>query len=121
MSENNSLGEKAEKLAIIYLKQKGHRIRHTNWRYKHKELDIISEDRNELVFSEVKCRTGDMTEPFDAVTKTKQRFIIDAANAYIEKYDIDKEVRFDIISIVAKGKTYKIEHIDDAFYPEVNR
>ena len=33
----------------------------------------------------------------------KQRFLIQAANAYINKYDIDLEVRFDIITVIFFG------------------
>jgi putative endonuclease len=53
------------------------------------------------------------------VNRKKQKFIIDATNSYIEKFDIDMEVRFDIISVIFKDGKHKIEHIEDAFYPLV--
>jgi putative endonuclease len=44
--------------------------------------------------------------------------MIFSADAYIQKYDITKESRFDIITVIAKGQTFEIEqHIEDAFYP----
>ena len=43
--------------------------------------------------------------------------IINAANEYIIKNDIEREARFDIISIIITNKTEEIKHIEDAFYP----
>ena len=63
---------------------------------------------------EVKSRSGTYFEqPFQAVNKKKQRFIIEAANAYIDKYEIDFETRFDIISIVVTNKGFETEHIKE--------
>ena len=122
MAKYHELGSKGEELAVKYLKKKGYVILNTNWRYKHKEIDIITKDGDMLVIVEVKSRSSESIEfesPYDAVTKKKQRFIIEATNAYMQKKDIVLEVRFDIISIISIGKTYKIEHIEDAFYPIV--
>ncbi|MBN2520457.1 MAG: YraN family protein, partial [Bacteroidales bacterium] len=75
---------------------------------------------NIIVFVEVKTRNTNYFEnPKEAVTRKKQRFIIEAANAYIEKYNIDLEARFDIVSIILQGAKYEIEHIEDAFYPMI--
>ncbi|MDH3382339.1 MAG: YraN family protein [Flavobacteriaceae bacterium] len=113
---NQVLGQQGEQLASEHLKKKGYTIKHTNWRYKHKEIDIIAETDEYLVFVEVKSRSTDFYQnPQDAVTKTKQRFIIDAAEAYIIENDIEKESRFDIIAITKQGNKYKIEHIPDAY------
>jgi putative endonuclease len=43
--------------------------------------------------------------------------MIYAAESYIRKYNIEKESRFDIVSIITSGKTTEVEHIEDAFYP----
>ena len=135
MAKYHELGSKGEELAVKYLKKKGYVILNTNWRYKHKEIDIIArlprlpihsggqaKNDDTLVIVEVKSRSSESIEfesPYDAVTKKKQRFIIEATNAYMKKKDIVLDVRFDIISIISIGKTYKIEHIEDAFYPIV--
>ena len=113
---NQNLGKKGEELAKNYLLDKGYRILHLNWRFKHKEIDIIAEIEDFLVFVEVKSRSTDYYEnPQDAVNNKKQRFIIDAAEAYIIENDIEKESRFDIIAIIKTGNNYKIEHIPDAY------
>ena len=118
MSESHSLGQKGEEIAAGYLKNKGFRIRHQNWVSGKKELDIVAENNDNLVFVEVKTRTYDMNlQPRDLVTREKQKLMILAAEAYIRKYDINKESRFDVITLISKGKDFEVEHIENAFYP----
>lgn len=119
MNKNLELGNKGEAFALHLLMSKGFKILERNWRFRKDEVDIIATDDQFLVIVEVKTRsTSYFGEPYTAVTKKKQGFLIRAANAYIEKQDIDLECRFDIISIVfAKDKPY-VDHIEDAFYPE---
>jgi putative endonuclease len=118
MSESHSLGQKGEEIAAGYLKNKGFRIRHQNWVAGKKELDIVAENSDNLVFVEVKTLTYDMNlQPRDLVTREKQKLMILAAEAYIRKYDINKESRFDVITVISKGKEFEIDHIENAFYP----
>jgi len=101
-----------------YLKKNGYLIRATNWRYGKKEIDIVAEKESTLVIIEVKTRKGRFFgEPEEFVSKTKQKNLVDAANAYIDKNNISLETRFDIISIILNGKTTQLNHLDDAFYP----
>ncbi len=118
MTDKHSLGKTGEKLAIKYLTDNGYRIVEKNWVTGRKEIDIIAEDEENIIFIEVKTRTsGYQLHPRDAVSVPKQRNIIFAAQTYIERNDIDKEARFDIISIVVDGPRHEFEHIKDAFYP----
>ena len=118
MAAHNDFGKLGEELAVNYLTGKGYEILERNWRNRHKEIDIIAKDGNELVIVEVKARQSDeYGEPDIAVTKKKQRMLIDAANAYILARGLDVETRFDIVSIVFKGGEPVIEHIEDAFLP----
>ncbi len=120
MATHNELGVLGEEIAVDYLLQKKYKILDRNWRWKRKELDIIAIDKEFLVFIEVKTRKfGSLENPKDAVTKKKQKFIIEGANAYIELKNLENEVRLDIISVIIKGKNQIIEHIEDAFYPIV--
>ncbi len=120
MSKHNKIGIEGEKAAVKYLRKKKYEILETNWRYRKYEIDIIADINNTLVIVEVKSRSGTYFEqPFQAVHKKKQRFIIEAANAYIEKNKIENETRFDIISIVKTNKGFDIEQIENAFYPLV--
>jgi len=120
MAKHNLLGNKGENAAAEFLAAKGYAIKARNWRFGKLEIDIIAECDNMIIFVEVKSRSSTHFElPFEAVTKKKQKSIIKTANEYIEKYEIDLEARFDIISIVEQNNKLEIEHIEDAFYPLV--
>lgn len=118
MAKHNLLGKKGEEIAIRYLKGAGYKILALTWRFGKQEIDIVSEIDNTLIIVEVKTRTDDyFGSPESFVTKGKQKHLIKAANAYIEKHDIQVETRFDVIAILLKGEKYELEHFKDAFYP----
>lgn len=118
MALHNELGKLGEELAVKYLIEKGYKILERNWRNRHKEIDIVAMDGDELVIVEVKTRRNDdFGEPFLAVTRPKQRLLISAANSYIYRNGLDVSTRFDIISIVFKDDEPVIDHIEDAFLP----
>lgn len=118
MSEHLELGNTGEKIVKDYLQNNNYEILETNWRHRHKEIDIIALENNTLIIIEVKSRSQNyLTPPQAAVNRQKQKFLLEATNAYIEKYNIDKEVRFDIVCVVFNLENYKLEHIKDAFYP----
>lgn len=116
--KKDEIGKIGEKIAVEFLKNKKIKILTTNWYCNHKEIDIIAEDENYLIIVEVKTRSINYAEtPLNAISKKKQKFLVEAAQEYIEKYNIDKETRFDVITIILDGQKYELEHIDDAFYP----
>ncbi|HCC69758.1 MAG TPA: endonuclease [Bacteroidales bacterium] len=118
MAQSHSLGKTGERLAIKYLKDNGLNILEKNWVAGRKEIDIIAEDDEFIIFVEVKTRMADFQlHPRDAVSVPKQRNIIYAAQTYIQRNDIDKEARFDIVTIVVDGPRHELDHIKDAFYP----
>lgn len=118
MSKHNEIGTNGELLALNFLKNKGYIILHTNWRSGKKEIDIIAESRDSIVFIEVKTRTNfDFGFPEEAVTQAKKNLLKLAAEDYFEQYKCTKSIRFDIISILQQGiNTQEIIHIEDAFY-----
>jgi len=121
MAEHNELGASGEKAAENYLKEKGYQILATNWRFGSDEIDIVAKHNGFLIIVEVKTRsTNAFGEPEIAVTKQKQKFLIRAAQNYIQQKNIDEECRFDIVSIVSKNGKNSIHHIEDAFYPPLN-
>ena len=120
MAKHNTLGHKGEELAVEFLKQLGYAIIETNWQEKKFEIDVIAKDKNELVFVEVKTRsTNYFGNPEESVTLSKQKHLIEGANYYLETNEIDLDCRFDVVAIVKNNNEQKIEHIKDAFYPEV--
>ncbi len=118
MSESHDLGKKGEDLAAEHLKKSGFKILFRNWTWGKHEVDIIAENKDYIVFAEVKTRMEDyQMHPVTAVTKDKQKSIIMAAEGYIRKFNIDKESRFDVITIIKKNEIFEIDHIETAFYP----
>lgn len=119
MAEHNILGKKGEELAAQFLENLGYQIIAVNWHEKKFEIDIIAQDQNQLVFVEVKTRATDyFGSPVEAVTPAKQKHLLEGANYYIEKHDIDLDCRFDVVSIIKNNIEQKVELIKDAFYPE---
>ena len=118
MADHINTGKLGEKLAVNYLISKTYKILETNWRFGHKEIDIIAQNDNEIVFIEVKTRKSSYYEkPHEAVGLKKQEFLIEAAEAFLEEKEMDVEIRFDIISILLDKKEPQIEHIENAFTP----
>ncbi len=118
MAEHNELGKEGEELAKKHLLEKGYKIEASNWRFGKDEIDIIAKDDEYLVFVEVKTRkTNYFGNPETFVTKTKQKFMIRAAQVYITQREIDYEARFDIIAVLYGQNKVHIHHIEDAFYP----
>lgn len=114
MADHNLLGHKGERMAMEYLLKEGYEILETNWRFQKKEIDIIARKENLFVIIEVKTRSNTyFSTPEESVTLSKQRFLIEAANEYMQQLDFEAEVRFDIISIVNKT----LNHIQEAFIP----
>ena len=121
MAEHNDFGNLGEKLAREYLEKKGYKIRHTNWRFLKDELDIVAEDGDELVVVEVKSRNTDaFGDAQESVTPRKIRNIVNAAQGYIEQFDLMMETRFDVVTVTMIKGEYRIEHIENAFLPPVN-
>ena len=116
MNEEN-IGIKGEELVVKFLKNDSYSILEQNWRFKHKEVDIIALKNNVLCIVEVKTRSTNYTSPKDAVTKAKQRNLIIAANAYIEQKELDFEVRFDVAEVFLENNNYRINYIEDAYIP----
>ena len=121
MATHNDIGALGEQIALEYLLERKYQILETNWVCGHKEVDIIAKDGDTIVFVEVKTRHSTcLVEPEATVDVYKQRHLIWAANSFVNRYQYDNDVRFDIIAIVIdKNNEKKIEHIEDAFYPSV--
>lgn len=118
MAKHNELGIEGERIAVEYLRQVGYQLLETNWRFQKKEIDIIAKKGKQVIMVEVKSRsTGKFGKPEEAVTEAKQKFLIEAADAYMQTFEEDTTVRFDIIAIVLNENQAEIKHIEEAFRP----
>ncbi|HCN49872.1 MAG TPA: endonuclease [Chryseobacterium sp.] len=117
MADHNDFGKIAEGLAADYLQKNGYKILVRNFRFQKAEIDIIAEKNNQIIVVEVKARSTDaFMLPQEAVTRTKIKLIVSAVNHYLEEFNRDNEVRFDIITVLPDEKRkLVIDHIPDAF------
>lgn len=121
MARHNELGKWGENVAKEFLVRKGYAIVESNWRMHNYEIDIIAMKDNRIIFVEVKTRANSGDDPFDAVDKRKMQHLVSSANVYMEERSIaiNLEPQFDIIGIVGNHDNYELEHIDDAFLPQL--
>ena len=118
------IGIIGETEAAKMVEQKGFRILERNWRMGHLEVDLIAENKKEIIFVEVKARTcilnGKMPE--ENVDEIKMRRITAAANAYIKYHKLEKQPRFDVVGILVDRNTNEITYrcyIENAFQPKI--
>jgi putative endonuclease len=118
MASHNDLGKWGEERAVEFLRRAGYEILETNWRFSKAEVDIIAQDGEVLVFVEVKTRSDDFFgRPEVFVSAKKETFLAKAASHYMDKIGHHNEIRFDVISLIKKGKSVEIQHFTDAFFP----
>ena len=96
------LGKKGEKAVEKYLKKAGMKILYRNFQTPFGEADLIAEDKDEVIFIEVKTRT---TENFgsgaEAVGKTKQQRYYKIAQYYGLQKGKEVNARFDVAEVSA--------------------
>jgi putative endonuclease len=117
MGKHNETGTRGERIAEEYLATKGFTILHRNWRSSRKEIDLIARDGEELVFVEIKTRSGlAYGFPEEAVTPAKQAHIRAGADAFLEQHPHYTTARFDVVSIMLRdGAIEDLLHLRDAF------
>lgn len=112
------LGAMGEQKAARYLREKGYEIFSSNFSVNAGELDIVAFKDNILCFIEVKTRRqGGMFSPAEAVDFNKTQNLKSAAAAYMNKYKLKYDFRFDIIEVLVDEalKVTNINHIENAF------
>jgi putative endonuclease len=118
-TEKQVLGKFGEDIAADYLEKNGYRITERNLHIAKNELDIIAEDKDCIVFVEVKTRTclypewGGYGVPSRAVDHKKRGNIVKAAKDYLFSYYGGKQPRIDVIEV------YVFQRAGESFSPTV--
>lgn len=116
---NNRSGPFGETCAAEYLREHGFRILERNYRSRFGEIDIIAENDQYIVFTEVKTRQiSSLAGPEEAVTPGKQKKIAKTALLYLQKHPTRLQPRFDVIGIVTSGDgptVQSLRHVENAF------
>ena len=117
MAQHNKLGKKGEELAVGFLLKNGYKILERNYIFQKAEVDIIARKEDTLAVVEVKTRsTNYFGNPEDFLKPEQIKNLVKAVNEYVTVYDLEVEVRFDIISIIKEKQGFNIEHLENAFY-----
>lgn len=116
MAQHNEVGLWGEQTAALHLIHQDYQILERNWRCRHLEIDIIAEYLGEIVFVEVKTRSGgDFREARAAVDFYKRKHIMDAAQVYLHQNRLDNIWRYDVITIIGNAAHYRLRHEQRAF------
>ena len=121
LSEKEKPGLWGEIYAARFMRENGYEIITANYRCRLGEIDLIAEDRDFLVFVEVKLRkSADFAEAREFVDRKKQERLKQTALLYLAQHEsAAKQPRFDVIEIYApQGTATKrpaIYHLEDAF------
>lgn len=109
---NISVGKHGEEIALNYLNKIGYKILDTNKRFSRIcEIDIIAQEKDTLVFIEVKTRSSNSTGlPLEAITKSKYQHIKQGLFTYLQENPQYKKYRIDAISIILNPKI-EIKHL----------
>ncbi len=116
IAEHTRTGLWGEEVAADYLRDKGYDILERDWHSGHRDIDIIAQHNDTIVFVEVKTRrNADFITPEQAVDYRKRQNLRHAINHYINFRKIDNPVRFDIITVIGThgSPTPVVNHIED--------
>ena len=105
---NHLLGQLGEQLIACQMIRNGCEIIEINYNVpKVGEIDIISRDKNALVFTDVKTQTAghDWGEPRSQIDIKKSDRILNAVQHYMGSNELDGDFRFDIGEVIlGRGK-----------------
>ncbi|HJX69941.1 MAG TPA: YraN family protein [Dehalococcoidia bacterium] len=117
-ASRKQIGTLGEKLALEHLRKRGYHIVETNFRCREGEIDIIAQDKDYLVFVEVRTRRGSsFGTPEESVTAAKKEKLTSLAFAYLQTHRHSPPLwRFDVVAVELdqEGQTSRIELIQNA-------
>jgi putative endonuclease len=110
---NTKTGVRGEHFACRFLESKGMRIITRNWRYGKGEIDIIAQDKDTLVFIEVKYRKSlAFGLPEEAMTRAKQIMLRQTIAGYLLQHKVPR-FRVDVVAIVDMQGKASLRHLKD--------
>jgi len=99
---SKKIGQEGENVAAEHLKSKGYEILERNFRCPLGEIDIVAKDKDDIVFVEVKTKSGNLLgTPEEMVNKRKQKKLIKLGQFYLQEKELnDCPWRIDVVAII---------------------
>lgn len=115
--ENLKLGRIGEKEAEHFLVSQGYRIIARNYRTRFGEIDLIASEGRTVCFIEVKTRKNlNYGLPCESISLEKIKKFSKVALIFLqERKFLERNARFDVVSVLVKKGTLDFELIRDAF------
>lgn len=116
--KQHQIGQDAERNACRFLENKGLRLLVKNYRCFQGEIDLIMQDREDIVFVEVRSRSNSRYgSALESITPKKMAKLIKASTHYLQAkkclYKVNS--RFDVIAISPTPHGMQMEWIKNAF------
>ncbi|MGE5242316.1 MAG: YraN family protein [Bacteroidota bacterium] len=118
LPDNLSRGREAEDRACVHLQRQGLTLATRNYRSPHGEIDLVMQERDTLVFVEVRYRRrADFGTPAETVDARKQARLRATAEHYLQHTPraSKKACRFDIVAITGDGADGEFRWLQDVF------
>jgi putative endonuclease len=114
--KSSQQGQVAENEACSFLQKQGLTLIEKNYRCRTGEIDLIMQDKEALVFVEVRYRANnDYGSALDSVDQHKIQKLISAATHYVSKHQSDLPMRFDVVGFDASLKPNWVTNAFPAF------
>ena len=112
MARKDDLGRRGKQLAVAHLEGLGLVVVDRNWRCALGEIDVVVRDGAEIVFVEVKTRSGlGFGHPFEAITPRKLARLRRLAGAWLAAHPgAGGGARLDAIAVIITDAVV-IEHL----------
>lgn len=114
MAAKDALGRQGESIAREHLLSRGIVVLECNWRCSQGEIDIVAREGDELVFVEVKTRSGvGFGHPFAAITPVKLARMRRLAAAWCEaRPGVRAGIRLDAVAVMVPPRgDVTVEHL----------
>ena len=115
------LGKEGERKVAEYLRRNGYIILRQNWRdSRFGEIDIIAENRENIVFVEVKTRSANaLVSGVEAIDYKKAKRTRNAAEVFTRKLNTKLSPRIDVAEVIVftdknGKKQWKLKYIKSA-------
>lgn len=114
-------GLKGECMVADFLSKNGYTVIKRNFSCRFGEIDIISETKEYIVFTEVKTRKeNSLVSPAQSVIHSKQRKLRLTAENFLTRFKSEKQPRFDVAEVTVflkdDGKEgFRLNYIKNAF------